>query len=79
MSLAPVIWQQRIDRGRDFRVTVIDDELVAAEIIPDQPGAQLDWRLDVGARVLPATLTNDVGAKLLRLRASSGFDMEPLI
>lgn len=73
VSLAPVIWQQRIDRGRDFRVTVIDDELAVAEIIPDQPDAQLDWRLDIGARVLPATLPNDICAKLLRLTRKLGL------
>lgn len=72
-SLAPLIWQQRIDRGRDFRVTVIDDELVAAEIIPDQPDAQLDWRLDIGARVLPATLPNDICSKLLQLTRELGL------
>jgi glutathione synthase/RimK-type ligase-like ATP-grasp enzyme len=68
-----VIWQQRIDRGRDFRVTVIDDELAVAEIIPDQPDAQLDWRLDIGARVLPATLPDDICAKLLRLTRELGL------
>lgn len=72
-SLAPLIWQQRIDRGRDFRVTVIDDELAVAEIIPDRPDAQLDWRLDICARVLPATLPNDICVKLLRLTRKLGL------
>ncbi|WP_085728526.1 MvdC/MvdD family ATP grasp protein [Pseudomonas sp. R37(2017)] len=73
ISLAPVIWQQRIERGRDFRVTVIDNDVAVAEIIPDRPNAQLDWRLDVSARVIPAVLSNEVCERLLRLTRELGL------
>lgn len=56
LDLAPVTFQERIEKVSDIRVTVVGEELFAAEILSQEhPSSFTDWRAtvnpDVGHRV----------------------------
>lgn len=45
LSLAPVTFQELVDKVSDIRVTVVADEVFAAEILSqDRKSSQIDWR-----------------------------------
>lgn len=67
LEYAPVIFQERVKKAFDVRATVVDDEVFSVAIHTSQPGAQLDWRLDLAADIKPHTLPVDVAEKLLEL------------
>jgi glutathione synthase/RimK-type ligase-like ATP-grasp enzyme len=73
LRFAPAIFQQKIDRGTDIRVTIVDNECFAVAIQPNHPGAELDWRLDLSAEISPYALPPDVHDKLLALMRQLGL------
>ena len=73
LNAAPVIFQERIDGGPDIRVTIVDDESFAAQLIPTHPEAKLDWRLDPGIEVQRHSLPHEAAEGLLSLHRSLGL------
>lgn len=70
---APVIFQEEIVDKTDIRVTVVDQQVFAVSIHPRHAGAELDWRLDVGAEIRPHVLPAAVMDKILRLQQVLGL------
>jgi len=73
LRLAPVIFQQRIDGRPDVRVTIVDDEVFAAQLNPKHPEAQLDWRLDMTVEAQPHDLPRDVTDRLRDYHRAMGL------
>jgi glutathione synthase/RimK-type ligase-like ATP-grasp enzyme len=67
LRYAPVIFQKYIERGDDYRVAVVGEQIFAARIVSENPEAAADWRLDMGYKVEPTQLDAETGAKLVRL------------
>ena len=67
-------FQERIDKYRDVRATVVGDHVYAADLIPTDPDVQLDWRADYSAiRYARTTLPKEVEARLLALTRQLGL------
>jgi glutathione synthase/RimK-type ligase-like ATP-grasp enzyme len=73
VDVAPVIFQERIDGGPDVRVTVVDDEIFAAEIVATHPEAYLDWRLDPAIEPAKHALPDSVAASIMKLHRLLGL------
>lgn len=73
LRLAPVIFQEYIPRGREYRVTVVEDDVFAAEIEISRDDAAFDWRNDLAYQAKPAKLTDEVEEGLRRVRRSLGL------
>ena len=65
LALAPVTFQENVEKSSDIRVTVVGDEVFAAEILSQgQESSKIDWRatdnpdLKHRTHALPATLAN---------------------
>ena len=65
LALAPVTFQEKVEKSSDIRVTVVGDDVFAAEILSqDRESSKLDWRatddpnLEHRPHELPATLTD---------------------
>ena len=65
LALAPVTFQENVEKSSDIRVTVVGDEVFAAEILSQgQESSKIDWRatdtpnLEHRTHALPATLAN---------------------
>ncbi len=60
LQYAPIIVQEKIEKGKDIRVNVFGDRVFAAEVGTNVVEAKIDWRLDLTAKwedhQLPATL-----------------------
>lgn len=70
---APVIFQRFVPADVDLRVTVVENEILAAAI-HSQPEYRADYRLGLGsAKVVPYQLPDDVAEKLLALMKA--FDL----
>jgi glutathione synthase/RimK-type ligase-like ATP-grasp enzyme len=73
LNVAPVIFQERIDGGPDIRVTIVDDDVFAAELAPTHPEARLDWRLDPAIEPTRHSLAEATARQLLTLQHSLGL------
>ena len=65
LVLAPVTFQEKVEKSSDIRVTVVGDEIFAAEILSqDRESSRVDWRatddpnLEHRPHELPATLAH---------------------
>jgi glutathione synthase/RimK-type ligase-like ATP-grasp enzyme len=67
VRFAPLIFQEFLELGREYRVSVVEDRCFAGEIVIEHPGARFDWRLDDNHGVRSVTLPGDVDAKLRTL------------
>jgi glutathione synthase/RimK-type ligase-like ATP-grasp enzyme len=74
LRFSPVIFQEYIERGREYRVTVVGNKVFSAEILTDNPAAMVDWRLDPGYGVRPINLPPAVQDALVRLCGKLGLD-----
>lgn len=74
LQYAPVIFQEYLSRGREFRVTVIEDDIFAAEIKIQNAKAHYDWRLDQNYQVIKTTLPRDLCDKLVLLKNTLGLN-----
>ncbi|MDO9707079.1 hypothetical protein [Paracraurococcus lichenis] len=72
LELAPVIFQECIERGMDIRVTYVDGECFSANILSDHE-ALIDWRSDPNVVYERTTLANAVENGLRRLMCSLGL------
>ena len=72
LAHAPVIFQERIP-GTDIRVTIVDDDVFAIAIVPNHPGARLDWRLDTAPRYESYNLPADPKRQLIALMRALGL------
>jgi hypothetical protein len=73
LKYCPVIFQEEISNKRDIRVTVIDNDLFAAEIWPRHPEARLDWRLEPAAKLVKHQLPDAVSEKILEIIRALGL------
>jgi hypothetical protein len=71
---APVIVQERIEKGVDVRVNIFGSTVHACEVETSFPQAELDWRIDVTARWYEHQLPKDVASKLIRLLRALKLD-----
>ncbi len=74
LRYAPVIFQEYLERGREYRVTVIEDDVFAAEIRIKNPKAHYDWRLDQNYEVEKVTLPDELCERLVRLTKTLGLN-----
>ena len=76
MRYAPAIFQEYVKYGKEYRVTVIEGDVFAAEIRISTETARYDWRLDANHEVVQASLPANVEKMLLdlcqRLNLNSG-------
>jgi hypothetical protein len=70
---APIIVQERIEKGCDVRVNVFGERVFAASVATHIPQAELDWRLDMLAAWSEHKLPDEVSQKLLLLVRSLGL------
>lgn len=68
VEYSPLIFQEFLPLGREYRVSVVQERCFAGEIVIEHPGAQYDWRLDDNHGVKGVTLPAEVENKLLELR-----------
>ncbi|HEX7241323.1 MAG TPA: hypothetical protein VF263_13695 [Longimicrobiaceae bacterium] len=73
LRLAPAIFQEYVPRGREYRVTLVEDDVFAAEIEISRPDAAYDWRNDLAYQAKPAKLPEEVEDGLRRLRRRLGL------
>ncbi|WP_370980144.1 MvdC/MvdD family ATP grasp protein [Agaribacterium sp. ZY112] len=74
LKYAPVIFQELIDLGRDVRVTVIGDQVFAAEVSSRSEVAYLDWRLDTSVQWLSISLPIELQTMIFSLMKVLGLD-----
>lgn len=70
---APIIVQERIDKGADIRVNVFGQDVFAAAVTTNVSAAELDWRLDLSARWHAHDLPDDLRSRLIRLLRTLGL------
>lgn len=72
LCLTPGIFQQRVEKAHELRLTYIGSHLVAAKLLSQEiPGARLDWKLAfTDLRVLPVEIPEpiDLGCRELLRR-----------
>ena len=53
LQYAPAIFQEYIERGREYRVSVVEDDIFAGEVTTSHHEARYDWRLDDNHGITP--------------------------
>lgn len=64
---APIIVQEKIEKGVDVRVNVFGDAVYACEVKTSLPQAALDWRVDMTAQWYDHDLPEEIADKLRAL------------
>lgn len=72
---APMIVQEKIEKGVDVRVNIFGDAVFACEIETSIPEAEIDWRLDTTGQWHAHDLPAAVGDKLKDLLRELGLQM----
>jgi glutathione synthase/RimK-type ligase-like ATP-grasp enzyme len=70
---APIIVQERIEKGCDVRVNVFGQRVFAASVTTHIPQAELDWRLDILAAWSEHKIPDDISEKLILLVETLGL------
>lgn len=65
LALAPVIFQECVEKGTDIRVCIVGEKIFSAAIVPNEN--LLDWRSDPLSQTKHFELPIDIEAKLLSL------------
>ena len=65
--LSPVIFQAFVEGRNHLRVNVIGNQVFAARVFTDHPGAHADWRLDPLVKIEAAELEPSCEKKILEL------------
>ncbi len=74
VAYAPVIFQEYVPAEVDLRITVVGDEIFAAEVHSQQTRYKVDMRMDINnASIVPAKLPEEVEDCLHRLMARLGL------
>jgi glutathione synthase/RimK-type ligase-like ATP-grasp enzyme len=69
---APAIFQEYVE-GDNLRVTVVGREVFPAQVLPSDPRAAVDWRMDYFSSVQPFPLDPDSTTKLLSVLDDLGL------
>jgi hypothetical protein len=64
VSVSPVVFQEYVDGGRDFRITVIDEHIEAVAFDIDNSRYRFDVRMDTRTPRVRTSIPNDVANKL---------------
>ena len=67
LQYAPAIFQEYIERGREYRVSVVEESIFAGEVTVTSDEARFDWRIDDNHGITPVELPADIQTKLLAL------------
>ena len=70
---APVIVQERIEKGCDVRVNIFGEQVFAASVTTHIPQAELDWRLDLLAAWSEHKIPDEISEKLVLLMRTLGL------
>jgi glutathione synthase/RimK-type ligase-like ATP-grasp enzyme len=70
---APIIVQEKIDKGVDVRVNIFGEDVFAAEVTTHIADADLDWRIDMTAKWEPHCLPEATSTKLRSLLDKLGL------
>lgn len=70
---APIIVQEKIEKGRDVRVSIFGQRVFAAEVTTYRAEAELDWRLDLTATWAEHCLPDDISRNLVNLLRMLGL------
>ena len=73
LSVAPAIFQALIEGPSDVRVTVVGQEIYAAEIRTEESRAGVDSRLDLDVPTVPYTIEGNVARQLRGLMTALGL------
>ena len=73
LNLSPVIFQERIVRQVDYRLTVVDGEIFTSRVDTSFEGAETDWRNDSGATCFECELPEIVHTRIKLLVAQLGL------
>jgi glutathione synthase/RimK-type ligase-like ATP-grasp enzyme len=73
LSVAPAIFQALIEGPSDVRVTVVGQEIYAAEIRTEESRAGVDSRLDLDVPTVPYTIEDNVARQLRGLMTALGL------
>lgn len=73
LKYAPAIFQEFVPLGLDYRVTIVEDDVFAAEIEITRDDARFDWRNDLAYQSRPAELPGPVAEGLRELRRRLGL------
>jgi len=73
LRYAPVIFQERVEKRSELRVTIVDEQVFSAQVEPQHQEAELDWRIDLSADVRHHELPDEIRTKLFRLMRSLGL------
>lgn len=65
LRYAPVILQEKIEKGSDIRINIFGSRVFAAEVTTYRDEADLDWRLDLTAKWNMHYLPDSISSKLL--------------
>ena len=72
---APLIVQERIEKGKDIRVNIFGSDVFAAKVTTHVTHADLDWRVDLTAKWEPHSLPQPIIKKLQSLVQLLGLKM----
>jgi glutathione synthase/RimK-type ligase-like ATP-grasp enzyme len=67
LQYAPVIFQEYLELGREYRVSLVEEECHAGEITLSNLKATYDWRIDDNHGVTPTELPPEIRERLRRL------------
>lgn len=70
LRYAPAIFQEYIERGREYRVSLVEQDIFAGEVTVSHHEARYDWRLDDNHDIAAVELPGDVRIKLRLLLRS---------
>jgi glutathione synthase/RimK-type ligase-like ATP-grasp enzyme len=70
---APIIVQEKIEKGHDVRVNIFGRTIFAAEVKTHAPASELDWRLDITAKWEEHILPDVIGKQLILLLNNLGL------
>lgn len=73
LRYSPVIFQEYLPLGREYRVTIIEGDVFAAEIRIQNPEAHYDWRLDQNYQVVKIELPHALCNQLVHLTKTLGL------
>ncbi len=73
LFLSPVLFQEKVNTGRDLRVTIMGEQISAAAIDSQQSEYPLDSRIDMAVRHEPVELNPRLRKQLLELMSELGL------
>lgn len=72
LALAPVIFQECVEKGTDIRVCIVGKKIFSAAIVPNEK--LMDWRSDPLSKTEHYNLPEDIKGKLFKLNTALGLE-----